>query len=108
LPRRKRWYLESSSSSLKAARDLSPCTRAERAKGSEPWRSFQREPEEERRMWLGLGLDGIIRGLGFESEVEVRGERGLVAMLGLIRETLTAARLAMGAASRIHGGCIIM
>jgi hypothetical protein len=59
-------------------------------------------------MWLGLGLDGIIRGLGFESEVEVRGERGLVAMLGLIRETLTAARLAKGAASRIHGGCIIM
>jgi hypothetical protein len=61
---------------------------------------------------LGLGLDGIIRGLEVESEVEVRRERGLVAVLGLIRETVTPARPVMGAArtdgARIHGACIIM
>src|SRR5690606_13500188 len=53
-PRRNRWYLESSSSSLKAARDLSPCTRAARANGSDPCRSFHRDEAEEEpsRAWV--------------------------------------------------------
>jgi hypothetical protein len=59
-----------------------------------------------------LGLDGIIRGLDVEAEVEVRRESGLVAALGLIRETVTAERPVTGTASRngvrVHGACIIM
>lgn len=65
---------------------MSPCTRAERAKGSEPWRSFQRdEAEDEERVVVVAGMeDSGIHGL--DLEVYVKSGSELAVAHALIRE----------------------